>query len=101
MTFTIATLLLSLVVLTGYAGQVSLAQFTIAGIGGLIAAQLAAHAGFGFLPALVVGTLGATVDWAAVRDPGAAYAWRQPCRNHARGRVGGRGHAVHQPVRLG
>ena len=60
-TFTIATLLLSLVVLTGYAGQVSLAQFTIAGIGGLIAAQLAAHAGFGFLPALIVGTLGATV----------------------------------------
>ncbi len=60
-TFTIATLLLSLVVLTGYAGQVSLAQFTIAGIGGLIAAQLVAHAGFGFLPALVAGTLGATI----------------------------------------
>ena len=60
-TFAIATLLLSVVVLTGYAGQVSLAQYTIAGIGGLIAAQLAAHVGFGFLPALIAGTLGATV----------------------------------------
>ena len=60
-TFAIATLLLSLVVLTGYAGQVSLAQYAIAGVGGLIAAQLVAHAGFGFLPALVAGTLGATV----------------------------------------
>ncbi len=58
-TFTIATLLLSLVVLTGYAGQVSLAQFAIAGIGGMIAAQLAARAGFAFLPALILGTIGA------------------------------------------
>lgn len=58
-TFTIATLLLSLVVLTGYAGQVSLAQYAIAGIGGMIGAQLAAHAGFAFLPALVAGTVGA------------------------------------------
>ena len=60
-TFTIATLLLSVVVLTGYAGQVSLAQFTIAGIGGLIAAQLAAQAGLGFGLALVLGTIGAAL----------------------------------------
>ena len=60
-TFTIATLLLSVVVLTGYAGQVSLAQFTIAGIGGLIAAQLAARAGLGFGLALVLGTIGAAL----------------------------------------
>lgn len=59
-TFAVGTLLLSIVVLTGYAGQVSLAQFTIAGIGGLIAAQLTAHLGLGFLPALIAGTLGAT-----------------------------------------
>ena len=60
-TFTFATLLLSVVVLTGYAGQVSLAQYAIAGVGGVIAAQLAAHAGFGFLAALVVGTVGAAL----------------------------------------
>ena len=58
-TFTMATLLLSLVVLTGYAGQVSLAQYTIAGIGGLISSQVAFHWGVGFVPALVVGTFGA------------------------------------------
>jgi ABC-type branched-subunit amino acid transport system ATPase component/ABC-type branched-subunit amino acid transport system permease subunit len=60
-TFTMATLLLSLVVLTGYAGQVSLAQYAIAGIGGLIAAQLAAQHGVTFLLALVCGTVGAMV----------------------------------------
>jgi sulfate-transporting ATPase len=60
-TFTIATLLLSVVVLTGYAGQLSLAQYAIAGVGGVIGAQLAAHAGFGFLAALIAGTLGAAL----------------------------------------
>ncbi|HZO37320.1 MAG TPA: ATP-binding cassette domain-containing protein, partial [Solirubrobacteraceae bacterium] len=60
-TFAVATLLLSLVVLTGYAGQVSLAQYAIAGIGGLIGAQSAAQAGFGFLLALVAGTVGAAL----------------------------------------
>ena len=61
MTFSIATLLLSIVVLTGYAGQISLAQYALAGIGGVIGAELAAHAGFGFLPALVCGSVGAMV----------------------------------------
>ena len=60
-TFTFATLLLSVVVLTGYAGQVSLAQFTIAGVGGLIAAQLVAQAGLGFVPALILGAIGAAL----------------------------------------
>jgi ABC-type branched-subunit amino acid transport system ATPase component/branched-subunit amino acid ABC-type transport system permease component len=60
-TFIIATILLSLVVLTGYAGQVSLAQFAIAGVGGLIAARAAQGAHLGFLPALIVGVLGATI----------------------------------------
>ncbi len=68
-TFTIGTLLLSLVVLTGYAGQVSLAQYAIAGIGGMIAANLAAHAGFGFLPALVAGTVGAMLIGLAFAIP--------------------------------
>ena len=60
-TFSDATLLLSIVVLTGYAGQISLAQFALAGIGGVIGAELAAHAGFAFLPALLCGTVGAMV----------------------------------------
>jgi ABC-type branched-subunit amino acid transport system ATPase component/branched-subunit amino acid ABC-type transport system permease component len=53
----IATVLLSLVVVTGYAGQISLAQFTFAGIGALIAGRLAQDAGFSFLPALVLGVV--------------------------------------------
>jgi sulfate-transporting ATPase len=38
--FVVAIMLLSVVVLTGYAGQVSLAQFTIGGLGALFAARL-------------------------------------------------------------
>ena len=53
-----ATSLLSLTVLLGFAGQMSLAQFTLAGVGGLIAAQLAGNAGFPFLLALPLGVLG-------------------------------------------
>jgi sulfate-transporting ATPase len=52
-----AIVLLSVVVLTGYAGQMSLAQMCIGGIGALIAGRLVGDAGFGFLPALIVGTL--------------------------------------------
>jgi ABC-type branched-subunit amino acid transport system ATPase component/branched-subunit amino acid ABC-type transport system permease component len=50
--------LLSLTVLLGFAGQMSLAQFTLAGVGGLIAAQLAGNAGFPFLLALPLAVLG-------------------------------------------
>ncbi len=42
-TITGTILLLSIVVVTGFAGQISLAQSAIAGIGGLFAAQLIAH----------------------------------------------------------
>ena len=41
----------------------------IAGIGGMIAAQLVAHAGFGFLPALVTGTVGAMLVGLAFAIP--------------------------------
>ena len=50
--------LLSLTVLLGYAGQMSLAQYTLAGVGGLIAAQLVGNAGFPFLIALPLAVLG-------------------------------------------
>lgn len=53
-----AIIALSLVVVTGYAGQVSLAQYALAGIGALIAAQLAAGAGLSFWPAMVLGAIG-------------------------------------------
>lgn len=56
-TFAVSCILLSIVVLTGYAGQLSLGQFAVAGVGALIASKLIAEASFGFLPAVLVGAL--------------------------------------------
>ena len=58
-TSAVAVIALSLVVVTGYAGQLSLAQFALAGMGAWIAAKLVADAGFPFELALVAGVLGA------------------------------------------
>jgi sulfate-transporting ATPase len=58
-TSAVAVIALSLVVVTGYAGQLSLAQYGLAGMGAWIAAKLVADAGFPFELALVAGMLGA------------------------------------------
>lgn len=50
--------LLSLTVILGYAGQMSLVQVTLAGVGGLIAARLAANAGLPFPLVIVLAALG-------------------------------------------
>jgi ABC-type branched-subunit amino acid transport system ATPase component/ABC-type branched-subunit amino acid transport system permease subunit len=59
--FTIATalVLLSIVVVTGYAGQISLAQFALAGMGAWFAGRLMAAQHWGFVPAAIIGVLGA------------------------------------------
>ena len=54
---TFAIVGLSIVVLTGYTGQLSLAQFALAGIGAFTAAKLAAGSGWRFEPALIAGVL--------------------------------------------
>ena len=54
---TFAIVGLSVVVLTGYTGQLSLAQFALAGIGAFAAAKLVAAHGWRFEPALLVGVL--------------------------------------------
>ena len=54
-----AILCLSVVVVTGYAGQLSLAQMGVSGLGALIAAQLAANGGVPFLGCLVIAALAA------------------------------------------
>lgn len=59
-TFGAGTILLSLVVLVGYAGQVSLAQFALAGLGGLISVHLCGGAGWSFPLACVAGVLAAS-----------------------------------------
>ncbi|HUZ43464.1 MAG TPA: ABC transporter permease [Acidimicrobiales bacterium] len=52
-----AAIALTLVVLTGWAGQISLAQFSFVGIGAFTAGHLAGAGGKGFLWAAVVGAL--------------------------------------------
>ena len=58
---TFAIVGLSVVVLTGYTGQLSLAQYALAGIGSFTAGKLAAAHGWRFEPALLVGVLVAMV----------------------------------------
>jgi sulfate-transporting ATPase len=54
-----AVVLLSLVVVTGMAGQLSVVQFTLAGVGALIATRAAITVGLPFPAALVAGVIGA------------------------------------------
>jgi sulfate-transporting ATPase len=58
-TSAVAVIALSLVVVTGYAGQLSLAQYALAGMGAWIAAKLVAEAGFPFELALLAAVFGA------------------------------------------
>jgi len=53
-----AIILLSSVVVTGYAGQLSLAQLGLAGIGAFIGARVAEEFNWGFWPALLVAMIG-------------------------------------------
>ncbi|MDY7106851.1 MAG: branched-chain amino acid ABC transporter permease/ATP-binding protein [Actinomycetota bacterium] len=64
-TFALGLVLLSVVVITGYAGQLSLGQFALAGFGALIAGRLVDAAGWPFLPALLAGAI-ATVPVGAL-----------------------------------
>ncbi|GGJ41156.1 ABC transporter [Streptomyces brasiliensis] len=70
-----AILCVSIVLVTGYAGQLSLAQYVLAGFGALIAARLVADLKWPFLPALlgavaVTALLGVLVALPALRTRG-------------------------------
>ena len=74
-----AVVLLSVVVLTGYTGQLSLAQFALAGTGAYVAGRLVDTMEWGFLPAAVVGVLatvpvGVALALPAVRTRGITLA---------------------------
>ncbi len=56
-----AMMLLSIVVVTGYAGQLSLAQYALGGVGALVAGQLVANSGWPFELALLAGVLSTIV----------------------------------------
>jgi sulfate-transporting ATPase len=57
-TITVATILLSSVVVTGYAGQLSLAQLAMAGMGAFVAARVGQALGLDFWEAALVGLVG-------------------------------------------
>jgi branched-chain amino acid transport system permease protein len=52
---------LSLVVITGYVGQISIVQLALAGVSGFIVSHLAADHGVGFPWGMLIGALGATL----------------------------------------
>ena len=58
-TLCMALVMLSIVVLTGYAGQLSLAQFAIAGFGAFVAGRLSATQGLPFWISAIVGVAAA------------------------------------------
>lgn len=64
-----ATVLLSIVTVTGLAGQVSLAQYGLAGVGAFVSARLAAVYGFSFPLALLTALLVAVVTGALFALP--------------------------------
>lgn len=66
---TVAIILLSIVVVTGFAGQLSLAQYALAGIGAFVAGRLSAAEGWPFILCLVAGVLGAAAAGAVVGAP--------------------------------
>lgn len=75
----IAIVLLSIVVVTGYAGQLSLAQFALAGTGAVIATELSARTGLPFVPVLLIASIatvpvGLLLALAAIRMRGASLA---------------------------
>ncbi|MCU1397128.1 MAG: transporter related protein [Acidimicrobiales bacterium] len=58
---TVAIMMLSIVVLTGYCGQLSLAQYAIGGVAALIAGRLVDERSWGLIPAGLVGIAGAVI----------------------------------------
>ena len=79
-------MVLSIVVLTGYAGQISLAQWALAGIGALIAGRFV-HAGLPIELAILLGVLLTIPVGLDLRGAGAAHPRREPRGGHARPRL--------------
>ncbi|WP_375476557.1 ATP-binding cassette domain-containing protein [uncultured Jatrophihabitans sp.] len=76
-TAAVAIIALSIVVITGYTGQLSLAQSIIAGVAALVAAKFAPHMPFLLallLAALVTGAIGAAFSLSALRVRGTTLA---------------------------
>jgi sulfate-transporting ATPase len=68
-TFAVAIILCSVVVVAGYAGQLSLCQFALAGMGAWIAARLMSADGWGFEAAILAAVVGTTLIGVVVALP--------------------------------
>src|SRR6185295_5996005 len=68
-TFALGIILCSVVVVAGYAGQLSLCQFALAGMGAWMAARLVSANGWPFEVALVAAVLGTTIVGVVVALP--------------------------------
>ena len=68
-TFAIAIILCSVVVVAGFAGQLSLCQFALAGLGAWMAARLVSADGWPFGAALVAAVVGTTIVGVVVALP--------------------------------
>ena len=89
-TFTTAIVALSLVVLTGYVGQISLMQMTFAGLGGFITAKLASDYHVPFPLSIIAAAADRRADRRRSRTAGAAGARAEPRRRDARSGDSGR-----------
>jgi ABC-type branched-subunit amino acid transport system ATPase component/branched-subunit amino acid ABC-type transport system permease component len=67
--FATALVLLSIVVVTGFTGQISLAQLVIAGFGAYVCGRLVGTQGWPFIPAVIAGVLGAAAAGALFALP--------------------------------
>ena len=83
-TFAMGFVLLSVVVITGYAGQLSLGQFALAGFGAWVAGRLVDAGGWPFWLALLAGVVATVPVGVAVRHPRRARPRHQPGHRHAR-----------------
>jgi sulfate-transporting ATPase len=68
-TLTMAIMCLSVVVVTGYAGQISLAQYVLGGLGAFTAAKMVINFDIGFIPAVLIGTAAAMLIGGVVGIP--------------------------------
>ena len=91
-------LALSMVVVTGYAGQISLAAAALAGFGSFIAAHLSSDWNLPFLACIVLGTLAAVILGVIVGAPTVKSPGNQPGHRHLGLVTSGRRHDPYPAV---
>ena len=82
--FALAIIVASVVVVAGYAGQLSLCQFALAGVGAWVAARLMSANGWPFELAWLTAVVVTDARRHRRRPPGGADPGHQPRRRHAR-----------------